>query len=163
MNHAAPEPAPTYLQIRERIFHLDPTELGLNPTASAPDVWGVVVEIGYDVGSATLVALADGTTSLHYSTGGGLVGRGDYPPLAEASKLLVAEAQKYLPQLEATKDLPLPEIGQVRFILLTYAGFYMAGAPEKLLAADQHALSPLFTAAQETLAQLRVLADKRRK
>src|SRR5512136_1553053 len=109
-------PAPTYLQIRNRLLHLNPSDLGLSATPASPDVWGVVVELGYEVGSATLLALTDGTTSLHYSTGGGLLGRGDYPPVADASIALVAEAQKYLYQMAPTQDFPLPEAGQVRFI-----------------------------------------------
>ena len=163
MNTAAPEPAPTYLQLRDRILSLDPSELGLSPSQAAPHVWGVLVETGYEVGSATLVALADGTTSLHYSTGGGVLGRGDYPPVAEASKSLVIESENFLQQMAGATQFPLPEVGQVRFILLTYSGSYAASASEKSLASNKHPLSPLFKLAKQTLSQLRWLAEKGRK
>jgi hypothetical protein len=156
-------PAPTYIQIRERLLHLDPSDLGLAPTPAYPDVWGFVVELGYDVGSATLVALADGTTSLHYSTGGGLVGRGDYPPVAEAARALVSEAQKHLYQMTATREFPLPQAGQIRFVLLGYSGNYTTDASGKSLASGDHPLAPLYGLAQETLNQMRLLAEKKRR
>ncbi len=162
MNPIDSQPSETYLQLRQRILSMNPTELGLAPTATAPNVWGVVVELGYEVGSATLVSLADGTTSLHYSTGGGLRGRADYAPLAEASKALVVEAHKYMYQMTITTNFNLPQAGQVRFFLMTYVGVYTADAPEKSLSSATHPLSPLFQHTQETLSQLRTLAEKKR-
>jgi len=163
MNAVSPEPAPAYLQLRNRILSLNPAELGLSPTEAAPHVWGVVMEMNYKVGSATLAVLADGTTSLHYSTGGGLLGRGDYAPLAEASKALVAQAESFLHLASSTKEFPLPEAGQVSFILLTFSGVYMATAAAISLSSHKHPLSPLFICAQEILSQLRLLAEKRLK
>ena len=122
MNSEAPEPAQVYLQLRERILNLDPAEMDLHPSSIAPHVWGVLMETGYPVGSATLIALADGTTSLYYSTGGGMLGSGEYIPVAEASKALVVEAEIHLRPMTPSTDFPLPEVGEVRFILLTYAG-----------------------------------------
>ena len=80
------------------------------------------METGYTVGIATLVSLADGTTSLYYSTGGGMLGSADYTPVAEASKALVAQAENHLQSMSSGDKFPLPEVGQVRFIFLTYSG-----------------------------------------
>jgi hypothetical protein len=154
-------PEPTYLQLREKLLHLNPSELGLAPSPGSPDVWGVVLELGYEVGSATLVALADGTTSLHYSTGGGLLGRGDYAPVAKASKALVAFAQKYRYQMKTSQEFPLPIAGQVRFVLLAYSGTYAAEALEKSLSTGDNPLASLYQHAQETLRQMRMLAEKK--
>lgn len=158
-----PAPADDYVQFRSLILRLDPAELGLVPTAASPHVWGVLVEMGYAVGNATLVALADGTTSLHYSTGGGLLGSSGYSPLAEASQALVAQAENYLQHASLSNDLPLPLAGQVKFILLTYSGIYAIESDEKSLSTDGHLLSPLYRTAQNTLAQLRSLAEKKDK
>jgi hypothetical protein len=56
---------------------------------------------------------------------------------------------------------PLPKAGQVRFILLTYSGAFSQVVPEKSLQSGNHPLSPLFTHAQQTLTQLRLLAEKK--
>jgi hypothetical protein len=162
MNSANPEPSPTYLKLRSRILSLNPTELGLEPSDDAPRVWGVLVEIGYEVGTASLVSLADGTTSLYYSTGGGMLGSGDYQALAEASRAFVNQAENHFEHMSPTAEFPLPEAGQVRFILLTYSGAYSVEVPEKLLLSGDHLLSPLFERAQQALAQLRLLAEKKR-
>jgi len=163
MNDVAPEPAPIYLQLRNRILNLSPAQMGFNPSSEVPHVWGVMMETGYNVGTATLVCLADGTTSLYYSTGGGMLGSAEYTPVATASKSLVALAEKHLQLMSSIDEIPLPEVGQVRFIFLTYSGFLAADASLKNLAAGEHSLSPLFIKAQEPLEQLRLLAEKRRK
>lgn len=163
MSDVPPEPAPTYLQLRSRILSLDPAEVGLTPSNSAPHVWGVLMETGYTVGTATLVALADGTTSLYYSIGGGLLGSGEYTPVAEASKALVTQAENHLQQMSSTDKFPLPEVGQVRFVLLTYSGRLTSQESEKTLSSGKHSLYQLYTLGHETLTQLRLLAEKKRK
>ena len=162
MNEIVPEPAQIYLQLRDRILHLNPSELGLAPSSTAPHVWGVVMETGYQVGSATLVSLADGTTSLYYSTGGGMLGSGEYTPVAEASKAMIIQAENYLQQMSLSNEFPLPEVGQVRFTMLTYSGIYTCEAVEKTLASGGHQFSSLFIRAQATLEQLCLLAEKKR-
>jgi hypothetical protein len=162
MSDVPPEPSPIYLQLRESIFRLDPANAGLAPTDAAPRVWAVMMETGYPVGFATLVSLADGTTSLYYSTGGGMLGSADYAPVADASKALVAQAENHLEELSADNIFPLPEVGQVRFIFLTYTGIYTSEAPEDLLASGDHPLSRLYALGRETLTQLRLLSEKKR-
>ena len=163
MNAPAPEPAESYLLLRSRILRLNPGEMGLSPTNEAPHVWGVVMETGYEVGSATLVTLADGTTSLYISTGGGMLGSGEYLPVAKAAKTMVSQAENYLQQMSSTTELPLPEVGQVRLTVLTYTGTFAAEAPEKKLSTGKHPLSPLYVCAQEILSQLRTLSEKKPK
>jgi hypothetical protein len=162
MNSTASEPSQTYLQLRSRILSLNPTELGLKPSSEAPRVWGVLVEMGFDIGTASLVCLADGTTSLYYSTGGGMLGSGEYQDIADASRAFVNQAEIYFEHMSPAHEFPLPEAGQVRFILLTYSGAYASEVPEKLLLSGNHALSPLFGQAQQTLTQLRLLSEKKR-
>ncbi len=163
MNAVTPDPAQTYLQLRSRILSLTPAKIGLTPSSKIPHVWGVLMETGYTVGTSTLVSLADGTASLYYSTGGGMLGSGEYTPVAEASKALVAQAENHLQHMSSVGELPLPGVGQVRFTLLTYSGIFSAEAPEKTIASGNHFLSPLFVLAHETITQLRLLVEKKRK
>jgi hypothetical protein len=121
-----------------------------------------MMETGYTVGLATLIALADGTTSLNFSTGGGMLGSGDYIPVAEASKAFVVEAELAMDQMPLASEFPLPEAGEVRFNILTYAGSFTSVALEEELAAGQHPFSLLYARARETLEQLRLLAEKKR-
>jgi hypothetical protein len=163
MATASPEPVQSFIQLRDRILRLQPAELGLAPTPSVPHVWGVLMETGYAVGIAILVSLADGTTSLYFSTGGGMLGSGDYAPVAEASKALVAQAENHLLQMEPATESRLPTVGQVIFSCLTYSGIYSAEADEVRLKSGDHPLSPLFVLAHETLEQLRLSLEKIRR
>lgn len=162
MNHDLPEPAQSYLQLRNRMFHLNPAEVGLSQPPASQHIWAVLVETGYDVGTSTLVCLADGTTSLYYSTGGGMVGSSKYSPVADPAKALVAEAEIHIDHLAPTTDFRLPDIGEVRIYYLTYEGILTETAAEKDMSSGQHVLSPLYQHAQRTLTQLRLLADKKR-
>jgi hypothetical protein len=119
------------------------------------------METGYQMGTATLVCLADGTTSLYYSTGGGMLGSGEYSPVAEASKALIMQAESHLQDMVSNNVFPLPKIGRVRFIILTYTGLFTGEAAEEALERGNHRLSPLFLKAHEALEQLRVSAEKK--
>ncbi|NJD58442.1 MAG: hypothetical protein C3F13_14640 [Anaerolineales bacterium] len=161
MTSDAPEPALTYLQLREKVLSVNPAELGLAQSPTSSHVWGVLMETGYAVGSATLVCLVDGTTSLYLSTGGGLLGKPGSAPLVEASKGLVAEAEACLQLTSPAEEIPLPEAGQVRFTLLTYAGKRTIVAAEDRLSAVDQPLGPLYQAGRHTLFQLHSLTGQK--
>ena len=115
-------------------------------------VWGVLMEVAFPNGVATLVSLRDGTASLYTSTGGGILG--GYSAGNEA-KRFVAEAEKHLANMKATKSFPYPEAGRMRFYVLTQSGVYTAEGAEPEVTHQGHALFPLFLAANEVLTALR--------
>src|SRR5438477_9066890 len=59
-------------ELRHRALHLAPEEVGIHPSGDTP--WGIVMDTTYPEGSASLVALEDGTASLYFSGGGGVIG-----------------------------------------------------------------------------------------
>jgi hypothetical protein len=92
-----------------------------------------------------------------------MLGSGEYTPVADASKAFVAQAENHLQHVSSVNEFPLPGVGEVRFTILTYSGIFAGEAQEKTLTAGKHLLSPLFVRAQETLEQLRLLAERRSK
>src|SRR5689334_23317524 len=80
-----------------RSLALDAIEQGLARTnLDFPNVAGVVVDVPADGGGiATFVALADGTTSMYTSTGGGTIGAGFHPPVADASRDLLHTVEQH--------------------------------------------------------------------
>jgi hypothetical protein len=151
-----PEPAPIYLSMRDHILSLVPTEAGITPSARPPYLWGVLTEMGLPNGWATLVALADGTTSLYLSGGGGFIGCGGHAAIAAATRALVAEAERHLEAMVPTADFPFPTAGRVRFYALTLAGKRTAEVGWKELEAGRHALAPLFYYSNEVVTQVRL-------
>ena len=116
------------------------------------------METGYEQAVATLVAVADGTTSLYFSTGGGTIGAGAHESVALASRQWLEAGAMFREQLHPVADPPLPAPGQTQFV----AGHERRPPPaavalEEDLGGNRHALSPLFYAAQEVITQVRLI------
>jgi hypothetical protein len=70
------QPAEIYIDLRTNAFGVDPAAIGLAPTGRLDRVYGVILDLGYPEGPATLVGFSDGTTSLYTSSGWGIIGGG---------------------------------------------------------------------------------------
>jgi hypothetical protein len=109
--------------LRNQFLTVDPPAVGLTPDKDLPHVFGVVMDMTYPNGSATVVALADGTTSLYTSTGGGVTGGGAHANVVQANRELLLEAEARVDLFESTRQPPtLPPAGQVNITVLTYSG-----------------------------------------
>ena len=152
------------VSLRSKILSLDPAAVGLHPTAELPRVWGVLMEMGFPDGAATIVSLADGTTSLYTSEGGGVIGGGEHAPVAAASRRFLAEAESTEAELSpaVSADVQLPPAGVVSFVVLGYSGTQIGAADEDDLASMQHPLSHLYAAGQDVITALREAEESRR-
>jgi len=119
----------------------------------------VVVETGYAEGSATLIALADGTASMYFSTGGGIIGAGQHERPNAAAKELIRRAAEFVDDCQPAKTFPLPQVGETRFYLFLPTGKLTASAPEVDLGEDCHPFSPLFFTAHELITEIRVIEE----
>src|SRR5690242_20481121 len=108
------DPAETMRGLRQPALDVSAPELGLDATA-AQQVWGLLMETGYPVGVASLVTFLEGTTSLYYSKGGGIIGAGEHAPVRAASTAFLAAANAHLADFSPTRETPLPSVGRVRF------------------------------------------------
>ncbi len=120
------------------------------------------MDMGYSQGTATLVALADGTTSLYTSTGGGFVGGGFHQAVATATRSFLANLERHLPLLTPDPDAALPAEGRVIIRALTYTGRLAAEGPEDDLGHGRHPLSPVFHAAHRVITELRLIDESSR-
>ncbi len=153
------KPADIYCEMRERVLALDPASVGL--TQSEPNqVWGALMETGYAKAVSTLVMLGDGTVSLYFSNGGGIIGLGQHEGPRNAGLAFLAAAPSFLQYAEPTGEYPLPQKSHTRFYLLTYEGIFTAEAPESDLGYGRHPLSPLFAKAQDVITQARFVSEK---
>jgi hypothetical protein len=158
---AKPDPATVDLNLREQALSITAAELSLAPTASQPHVWGLLVDIGYPEGVATLVVFAEGTTSLYFDNGGGIIGGGEHASVRAAATRLLATAEAHLAMLAPAPAAPLPAVGHVRFTLRTFEGTLGAEASEADLVARRHPLSTLFSATHEVITALREVTEER--
>jgi hypothetical protein len=118
------------------------------------------MDLAYPEGTATVVGLADGTTSLYHSGGGGMIGGGEHAQVAAATRRWVETAAGLLDSLEPADDCPLSTgAGRVQLVVLTPGGPHRAEAADEELGSGGHPLSPLFLAGHDVITQLRLVDE----
>ena len=146
--------------LRSMIFNLNPNEIGISKDTYDHPVWGVVLETGYPVGFFTLVSLAEGTTSLYFSNGGGILGGGEHDNVREAADRYLSGAQQFFEKATRVDEYPPPADGEVTFYFLTFEGVRKYSAPEEKFGSKKDDLSNLFLAAHAVISELRQLEQK---
>lgn len=143
--------------LRDRLLTSSPEDVGLTGKDAKAKVWGILMEVTFPRGTATIVSVRDGTASLYTSTGGGVFG--GYVA-QEKARRFVAEAEKHLANMKAVKSFPYPEVGHLKFYALTPDGVYTVEADEKEVIRAQHPLFPLFLAGNEVMTALRTANER---
>src|SRR5262245_6300635 len=152
----SPSSAAMAADLRARALALKLQDLGLSASTYPHAIWGVLMETGLARGGAySLVVLADGTTSLYFSTGGGIIGAGEHTSVRQASGAMLSEANRLRNETKVTEATPLPSSGQVVFYLLSNTGTLTASGAEAALGGGKEHLSPLFFAGHNVIAEVR--------
>ena len=149
-----PEPASIYTGLRDGIPNLDPSSVGIHQTPDTPNVWGLVMDWNLDRAIATIVSLADGTTSMYLSTGGGSIGAGGHPAPAAASIAAIRLAESMIDDAPAASDSPLPGPGRTALTLLTFSGLRRFEDDNAAFENDSSRLSPVANAMQNVIHEI---------
>ena len=140
-------PADVYLNLRSKVL-----ELANDHGAPAANVGGAIALLMEDVHPPAVVTLAtvsDGTTSLYFSNGGGILGTGQHAEVSRpANAWLERGGEEFASEMSPTQDFPLPAVGRVRFYLVKPGQVLSAEVPEEALVRKQHPLWPLWLGAQ---------------
>ena len=150
-----PDPAQVAMQLRSAAISMKAAELGLSPSADLPHVWGALMETGHPQAVASLAVFAEGTTSLYFSTGGGVIGGGKHENVRTASRAFLENAEANLARLSMAASTPLPARGKVRFYVHTFEGLLTGEADEQELGLGRLPLSVLFLAGQAVITEVR--------
>lgn len=134
-------------------------ELGVSPSSEHPNVFGILMETGYPEAVATLVVFIEGSTSLYFSSGGGIIGGGEHDSVRATHGPLFAEAELQIHAFTPATATPLPDVGRVRFYLRCFAGTLTAEADEQDLGEMRHPLSELFHAGHAVIGAVRQASD----
>jgi hypothetical protein len=148
-------PGAVYSGLRQQVLGLTADQLADAVPAGAP-ILALLMETGYLEAVATLVAVADGTTSLYFSNGGGVIGAGEHAAVAEAGRRLLETRGEFLDRLSPITDPPVPAETQTQFVAVTPGGLRWELALEDDLGEGEHPLSPLFHAGQDVITQIRL-------
>jgi hypothetical protein len=109
------------------------------------------METGMPEGTSTLVVLADDTTSLYLSNGGGVIGAGTNQEVRNPAHRFFKALSDAAAQLSSAQAHPVPGSERVRFYLITAGGLRTAEAAQDDLGYNRHQLSPVFHAAHEVV------------
>ena len=143
-------------QLRAMLLGSKPADLHLTPTTDLPHVWAALMEMPVGENVATLAAVADGTTSMYFSTGGGIIGGSGHESVRDANRKFLLAVDKLLVGFVA-KDEPLKVVpGAISFVVLTYDGIRVARDTEARLSARKSPLWPAFVLGHAVITALRM-------
>jgi hypothetical protein len=152
------ELAEIYSAMREQVLKLTDKDIG---ELKGKPVWAVLMETGHEGAAVTIVAVAEGTASLYFSNGGGMIGLGEHANVRPASLALLKAVEPHLKQIKKTEKYPVPKIGQTIFYIVTPDGVFTYSAKEDDLRNKRDGLFPLFYAGHELITQMRIAEEKR--
>ena len=147
--------------LRSMVLNLKPKDIGLTEENFPHPVFALVMETGFPEGSFTLSVVADGSTSLYFSSGGGIIGGGEHENVREASGYLLSGAQHFYKKAQKVTDFPRPEPGKVIFYFITFDGVRSYTAKEDDLGNEKDELSDLFFAAHNVITELRKIEENK--
>jgi hypothetical protein len=154
-NEPTSSPADMSRKLRQQALSVTASELNVAPTRDLPHVFGILMETAYPEAVVSLVAFTDGSTSLYFSGGGGIIGAGEHDSVRAALAPFFQTAEANMGSFTAANATPFPEPGRVRFYLRTYEGTLTAEADEDDLGEMRHPLSPLFHAGHDVITAVR--------
>jgi hypothetical protein len=148
-----PELSPEYAELRELMLARAPGS-ETQPTEELPRVYGVLVDIGFDL-MFTIATYADGTTSACAGNGVGVNGMGNSMETLVLGRAILRGADTNLAMFEPIDSAPLPAFGRVRFTALTYDGRFGLEVDGPALLKGQSPLSAPFQAVMAIMEQAR--------
>lgn len=140
-----------------RTAALSVTEAMVGPAPPEhPQLLGTVIDIPRGGGMASVVALADGTTSMYTSTGGGTIGAGAHEAVASKTHALLSALQRSIDMFPLDDRVDLPPVDLVQFTLITPNGRRRASVPSAAFwGQEPSSVVDLIAAAQDVISAIR--------
>ena len=146
--------------LRDMLLTAKPSAFHIEPGRELPRVWAALMEMRMSGTSVSLAAVCDGTTSLYFGNGGGIIGGGEHEPVRAANRKLLLFIETAL-DLFVPVERALDVIdGAVSFAVLTYEGMRAARDEEKKVKDGRSPLSPAFYLGNEVITALRLTEQK---
>lgn len=149
-----------FQKMRDMQLRTPPREMGLVP--SAPDqIVCVCMEQGIGDGAMSLRCFLDGTVSLYFTGGFGIIGVGQNDEGKSKGLALVNAADQFREHFQPDQELALPGGDRTRFILVRFDGTFSVEVATADLESGQGPLSPLFHLGHEVITVARKLHESR--
>jgi hypothetical protein len=153
---AQPNGPEIYRDLRSLALGVDPASIDVPDGESWSGAAVAAMELNIDGAIATIVTIADGSTSMYLSSGGGVIGAGEHAAVRAVAQRFRTVAAELRGLFERSATFPTPEAGEVRFHLRMLEGGFTAAAPESSLRSGRHALAALYAAGQDVITEVRL-------
>jgi hypothetical protein len=148
--------AEIFRKLRDQVLELSVKDVQGAPLPTG--VFGALMEFNAGETWVSLVAILDGTTSLYFGSGGGIIGAGKSEMVRKANHLFLQVAGQFVNRFLITQSYPTPEPDKARFYLLTSDGVRASDeVDESALQERGNELFPLYVAAQNVITQIRLV------
>ena len=119
---------------------------------------GAAFEMGTGGACASVICVADGTTSLYLSTGGGQIGLGQHEPVRRANAAFRAAVTAHLELMRPVPEVPHVAQDEVHVVAVTSAGLRLLRWREDEIS-EAAPDWPLYLAGQDVVTQIRLLDE----
>jgi len=136
--------------LRARVFSLTAQDLLLD-VATCPDLWGLIMEIGFVDDVVTLVVLDDGSVSIYLRSGKGRIGCGLHSGVRATAAQALQQARTVTLTEAANAAFPMPVDDEVHFYFHTSTGLRACAVSRTQLEKGNQALSELYCAARAVI------------
>jgi hypothetical protein len=152
------EVAPIYKDMRNLALKLSDKEV---PDLKGKRVFAALMESGFPDAAYTLVAAGDGSASLYFSNGGGLIGAGEHANVRPEALSVVKMAEESLKHMKKVDAFPIVKPGSTTFYIVTADGVFSYTAKENDLGEERDKkLSGLFHQCHALITQMRIGEEK---
>ncbi|HEV2037681.1 MAG TPA: hypothetical protein VGQ96_03655 [Candidatus Eremiobacteraceae bacterium] len=152
-------PAAIFRKLRNQVLALSAKDVAGAPLPTG--VFGALMEFTAGQTWVSLVAILDGTTSLYFGSGGGIIGAGKSEIVRKANRLFLEVAGQFVSRFAKTESYPTPQPNHMRFYLLTSDGVRASDEiREDAVRQRGNELFGLYAAAQNVITQIRLVQEK---
>lgn len=157
----AEDAAEAMKELRTLMLTTTASEAGFNPSETFPKVFGVVMDFSISDGLfATVVSMHDGHASLYTTSTFGVVGGIAHESVRNAATQFVAISQSHYDTAAPATEYPYPATDHVRFYLLGFDGVRVVNSEISSVEEGSEKYSGMWTAGQDVLTELRLIAEK---
>ena len=153
------------VDLRAKLLAMRPEEVRLKPSADLPRVWAAMMEWQVSKAVVTLVAVADGTTSLYFTSGGGVIGGGEHDTVHTASRAWLAAVDKFVEAgAFVDQQSPIATVASATsFAALTYGGLKGARDTDARLRSKTSPIWPIYWLGQDVVTKLRETSERQQR
>lgn len=155
MNLTSDQLKSPYHNLRQMAFNLPTEKIVSSDLPEKNKAYGIIMDWESSEGLATMPAFETGDVSMYLSTGGGIIGGGNYERVQNAVQEYIKLGHQFLPIAKGTNATPTPENGNVRFYFLTQNGIYFLEESLQNLKNEDSKLSSLYEEAMKVLNELK--------